>query len=185
MSCAPRRPPRTRTVARSAMPTSTSLVASISNGCATTPGSAPEPRRPFAKTAPDLVDDVPGSRDSQERQETVGSGSKAGQSAAWGHRAPHGRGGVRAGTVSGLTGPSVASWWGWLRPRAGRSDDAGHRLRESGRPCRASGGSTGPSVGRILVEREVSSRPVIVRNVQQSAYQHRLCLRRRTGFSLH
>ena len=27
---------------------------------------------------------------------------------------------------------SVANWWCWLRPRAGRSDDAGHRLRESG-----------------------------------------------------
>jgi hypothetical protein len=42
----------------------------------------------FAKTAPDSVDDIPCSRDSQERQETIASGSTAGPSAAWGHRTP-------------------------------------------------------------------------------------------------
>ena len=54
----------------------------------------------LAKTAPDSVDDVPGSRDSQERQETVGSGSKAGQSAAW-VIGPHGRSWSSGWAVSG------------------------------------------------------------------------------------
>lgn len=45
----------------------------------------------FAKTASDSVDDDHALATGQERQETTGSGSKAGQSAAWGHKACHGK----------------------------------------------------------------------------------------------
>ena len=54
-------------------------------------------------------------------------------------------------------------------------DPRGHRLRESGMTLPSSGGSTGRLVGRILLERKVSARPVVVRDVaRQDAAQVRV-----------
>jgi hypothetical protein len=79
------------------------------------------------------------------------------------------RGGSEGGTEQPDEGivPSVAGWWRRARPlvmpHAGRIDGAGHRLRESARAVL--GPLDGSDVGCILVEREVSSSAVMLREV--------------------
>src|SRR5438445_6059401 len=88
----------------------------------------------------------------KERQETVDSGSEAGQLGALGtHPATTKRGGAQVGAAEqpdGRTGRSVANRLGWLRPPVGHSDGGGHLNRDSGFPCLVSAAQL--AVGRVL-----------------------------------
>ena len=79
--------------------------------------------------------------------------------------APPRKEGSQSWAASGLTRkPQVVNGLGWLRPPVGRSDGGGHRLHDWGDPTELPL-LNWPAVGRILFERQVSARSVVVREV--------------------
>src|SRR6267378_1312525 len=107
-------------------------------------------------------------RHAKERQETVDSGSEAGQLGAPGtHPAITKRGGAQVGRPSSLTEGRAGAWrtdWaGSGRPsEIAMVEATDFANRDDPAECRP---LNWPAVGCILIEREVSARPVIVGEV--------------------